>query len=45
MGVKVSKFLVVSDPYLQVTWHTACASAIFSPENALQWGRYRVNYP
>jgi len=27
--VKVSKFLVVSGPYLQVKWHSACAMAIF----------------
>jgi len=29
IGVKISKFLVVSGPYLQVMWHSACAMAIF----------------
>jgi len=28
IGVKVSKFAVVSGPYLQVTWHSTCALAV-----------------
>jgi len=45
IAVKVSKFLVVSGllPKGHVTQRMRIGH--FSPENALQWGRYRVNYP
>jgi len=42
IGVKVSKFLVLSGPYLQVTWHSACAMAIFVNKKRFPMGCYRV---